>query len=50
MGEKNNANRKALSLYPFVVSFKNMSLNFDVTYFFFKFFQCKSLNEKMILL
>ena len=44
MGQKNDANRKALSLYPFVIviSFKNISLNFDFIYFFSRFSNVKA--------
>ena len=34
MGQNFDVNRKALSLYPFVASFKEISLNSDFIHFF----------------
>ena len=34
-GQNLDVNRKALSLYPFVASFKEISLKFDFIHFFF---------------
>ena len=33
-GQNFDVNRKAISLYPFVASFKEISLKFDVIHFF----------------
>ena len=36
-GQKLDVSRKALSLYPFVASFKEISLNSDFIHFFFHY-------------
>ena len=46
--EKHDANKKALPLYPVVVSFKNICFNFDYVYIFFsRFSSVKKGNRKV---